>query len=487
MCLEAVKTMGARVLVALIVVSNRVVVGVSGEPVAGGLAIALADALKRYGGIWIGWSGETNSKAVHEIRLFASDGISYGLIDLTEQDYEEYYSGFANRTLWPLMHYRLGLTEFSPGDFAGYKRVNAAFAQRLLDISKPGDLIWVHDYHLIPLAHEMTLAGVTNRMGYFHHIPWPPPEVFCILPAARELLRAMMDYDVVGFQTEKDRDHFCQCLTRELDAQEIAEGHYHVGTRHVRVIALPIGINAESFAAAARNAGEDQTVIETIASIGERSLIIGVDRLDYSKGVAQRMEAYGQFLSDNPHRQAAVEYLQITPLSRSDIPEYEQINQQVAETAGRINGASGEPSWTPIRYLNKAYSRDVLAGLYRAARVGLVTPIRDGMNLVAKEFVAAQDPDDPGVLVLSRFAGAAQQLTSAVIINPFDRSGMANGIETALSMPLSERQQRWDKMMSNTTQQDVVWWIDQFYALLSEPFADNDRDQTGAHITRADI
>jgi trehalose 6-phosphate synthase len=453
---------------ALIVVSNRVVVGDPGEAVAGGLAVALTDALKRYGGTWVGWSGEASSQAAHNIRLFSRDGISYGLIDLTAQDYEEYYTGFANRTLWPLMHYRLGLTEFSPGDFAGYKRVNAAFAQRLLDIAMPGDLIWVHDYHLMPLAHEMTLAGVTNRMAYFHHIPWPPPEVFCILPAARELLRAMMDYDVIGLQTETDRDHFCQCLTRELEAEEIGEGHYRVGLRTVRIVALPIGIEAETFAAAAVSASEDQTVMETIASIGDRALIIGVDRLDYSKGVAQRMEAYGQFLIDNPHRQTAVEYLQITPLSRSDIPEYEQINQQVAETAGRINGASGEPSWTPIRYLNKAYPRDVLAGLYRAARVGLVTPIRDGMNLVAKEFVAAQDPDNPGVLVLSRFAGAARQLTSAVIINPYDRAGMVRAIEAALSMPLQERQERWSGMMSSTTRQDVHWWVDRFYAQLSK-------------------
>lgn len=452
---------------ALIIVSNRVVVASRGEAVAGGLAVALAEALKRHGGTWVGWSGEASSEATHDIRLFSAGGVNYGLIDLTEQDYDEYYTGFANRTLWPLMHYRLGLTEFSPGDFAGYKRVNATFARRLLEIAKPDDLIWVHDYHLMPLAHEMTLAGVTNRMGYFHHIPWPPPEVFCILPAAREVLRAMMDYDVVGLQTETDRDHFCQCLTRELEAEDIGDGHYRVGSRTVHVFALPIGIDAVTFAAAALSAGEDQTVMETVASIGDRALIIGVDRLDYSKGVAQRMEAYGQFLADNAHRQAAVEYLQITPLSRSDIPEYEQINQQVAETAGRINGASGEPSWTPIRYLNKAYPRDVLAGLYRAARVGLVTPMRDGMNLVAKEFVAAQDPDDPGVLVLSRFAGAARQLTSAVIINPYDRAGMARAIESALSMPLKERQERWSSMMSSTTRQDVRWWVDRFHAQLA--------------------
>jgi trehalose 6-phosphate synthase len=451
----------------LIIVSNRVTIASPGEAVAGGLAVALSDALKRFGGTWVGWSGDISDDPGHRIRMQEHDGVTYGLIDLTEQDYDEYYTGFANRTLWPLMHYRTGLTEFSPGDFAGYKRVNAAFASHLIDIARPGDLIWVHDYHLMPLAHEMTLAGVTNRMGYFHHIPWPPPEVFCILPAARELLRTMMDYDVVGLQTATDRDHFCQCLTRELGAEELADGHFRVGNRTVQVVALPIGIDVEAFVTAAEQAAEDQTVMETVASIGDRALIIGVDRLDYSKGVAQRMEAYAQFLTDHPHRRMAVEYVQITPLSRANIPEYEQINQQVAETAGRINGAIGEPSWTPIRYINKAYPREVLAGLYRAARVGLVTPMRDGMNLVAKEFVAAQDPADPGVLIVSRFAGAARQLGSALLVNPYDRAGMAQALERALAMPLGERKDRWKQMMSTTTRHDVAWWVDQFYRELA--------------------
>jgi trehalose 6-phosphate synthase len=450
---------------ALIVVSNRVTVGGPGEA-AGGLAVALSDALKQQGGTWIGWSGETSPEPGNEIRMLAWEGVSYGLIDLTEQDYDEYYTGFANRTLWPLMHYRLGLTEFSPGDFAGYKRVNAAFAQRLLEMAAPGDLIWVHDYHLMPLAHEMTLAGVTNRMGYFHHIPWPPPEVFSILPAARELLRAMMDYDVIGLQTETDRDHFCQCLVRELGAEDLGAHRYEAAGNVVEVLALPIGIDVAAFARAAEQAADDQTVMEAIASIGGRDLIIGVDRLDYSKGVAQRMEAYAQFLADNPHRLTSVEYLQITPLSRSNIPEYEQINQQVAETAGRINGASGEPSWTPIRYLNKSYPREVLAGLYRAASVGLVTPMRDGMNLVAKEFVAAQDPDDPGVLVLSRFAGAARQLHGALIVNPYDRAGMARAIEAGLSMERAERVRRWERMIEVTTRHDVNWWVNAFFERL---------------------
>jgi trehalose 6-phosphate synthase len=451
----------------LIVVSNRVALNENGEPPQGGLAVALFEALKQHGGTWVGWSGEISSGSDNDIRFVTNNGIRYGLIDLTEQDYGEYYTGFANRTLWPLMHYRVGLTEFTPGDFAGYKRVNAAFARHLARVAKPDDLIWVHDYHLMPLARELRLAGLTNRMGYFHHIPWPSTDVFGILPAARELLRAMMDYDVVGLQTEADRDHFCHALLREMEAAQTGARRFGADGRSMQVLALPIGIDVGAFAAEAEAASENAVVAETIESLGRRTLILGVDRLDYSKGVAQRMEAYGQFLQDRPARRASVEYLQITPLSRADIPEYEQINQIVAETAGRINGAVGEPSWTPIRYVNRAYGRDVLAGLYRAARVCLVTPMRDGMNLVAKEFVAAQDADDPGVLVLSRFAGAARQLTDALIVNPYDRNGMADAIEAALQMDLAERQRRWRRMLEKIQAEDIDWWLSTFHAALA--------------------
>ncbi len=455
----------------LIVVSNRVTVAGSGQTAAGGLAVALSEALRQVGGAWLGWSGDIRADDDSaEIREIESDGVRYLLVDLTEQDYTEYYTGFANRSLWPLMHYRIGLTEFSPGDFAGYKRVNANFARRLLAMAEPDDLIWVHDYHLMPLAHEVRQLGGGQRMGYFHHIPWPPAEVFSILPAARELLRAMMEYDVIGLQTAADRDHFCQCLIREADAAQISGSTFRIGGRDIRVMAIPIGIDADAYARAAAESGDNPTVRDTIDSIGDRALMLGVDRLDYSKGVVQRMEAYAHFLETHPHRRTTIEYLQITPLSRADIPEYEQINQMVAETAGRINGSTGEPSWTPIRYVNKPFPREVLAGLYRAADVCLVTPMRDGMNLVAKEFVAAQDAANPGVLVLSRFAGAARQLSGAVIVNPYDKDAMAQAIERALAMPLPERRSRWRSMIKNVRRYDIAWWVATFLdALKARP------------------
>ncbi len=452
---------------ALIVVSNRVAVGETDEPPQGGLAAALFEALRLHGGTWVGWSGEISDSSANHMRIVERHGIRYGLIDLTEQDYDEYYAGFANRSLWPLMHYRVGLTEFSPGDFAGYKRVNAVFARHVRRIAGPSDLVWVHDYHLMPLAHELRLAGLTNRMGYFHHIPWPSLDVFGILPAARELLRVMMDYDVVGLQTDADRDHFRHALMAEMQASQTGDRRYQTGSRSTQVMTLPIGIDVRAFAESARVAIGNPVVHETVESLGGRALILGVDRLDYSKGVPQRMEAYAQFLQDNPGRRGSVEYLQIAPLSRADIPEYEQVNQIAAETAGRINGMVGDASWTPIRYVNRAYGRDVLAGLYRAARVCLVTPMRDGMNMVAKEFVAAQDAADPGVLILSRFAGAARQLCDALIVNPYDKAAVAAAIETALGMDLAERRRRWSSMAEAIAGTDISWWLNSFHDVLS--------------------
>jgi trehalose 6-phosphate synthase len=465
--------------VALIIVSNRVMAGSAGEPATGGVASTLLQALQRLGGTWLGWSGDMAEADEPSVRRLTEEGVAYWLIDLTPHDYREYYAGFANRALWPLMHYRLGLTTFSQDDFAGYLRVNSAFAHQVMACAGADDQIWVHDYHLMPLAQALAELGSRHRTGYFHHIPWPPPAVFRSLPCARVILRAMMQFDVIGLQTAQDAEHFGQCLRSELGAREITgkrhQGRrrgprwYRLADRAVKVVVLPIGIDPDAFAVPFDSAAVDPVVAETLESIGTHRMIIGVDRLDYSKGVAQRMEAYAQFLSDNPCRRRTVEYVQITPLSRSDIPEYEAINQEVAETAGRINGAEGEPSWTPIRYINRSYPRGVLAGLYNAASVALVTPMRDGMNLVAKEFIAAQSADDPGVLILSRFAGAAAQFRTALQVNPHDKSEVAGAIEAALSMPLRERKRRWRAMQASVLAEDADWWADSFIAQLTAP------------------
>ena len=443
----------------LIVVSNRVAFpDPTGKAAAGGLATALREALSERGGIWFGWSGKVADEPSREPRIIDRGRLRYALMDLSATDHAEYYNGFANRALWPTMHYRLSLAEFSRSDYAGYLRVNGAFARALAGLVEPGDLVWVHDYHLIPLGSELRALGVENPVGYFHHIPWPAPEVLGMLPGNRDLLSAMMDFDVVGLQTEGDGDNLRRALGREVGVSVIGDGFLAAGGRRMRLRRYPVGIDAEEFRQSAESAATDPVVSQTVASIGSRRLLIGVDRLDYSKGVPERMEGFERFLVSNPDLRGRVTYLQIAPQSRSDVPEYADLNRQVNETVGRINGTLGDPSWAPINLVTHPYPRPVLAGLYRFADVGLVTPMRDGMNLVAKEYVAAQDPEDPGVLVLSKFAGAAEQLGDALLVNPYDKFEVAEAMRDALYMGLEERRGRWSAMYRSVAERDISWW-----------------------------
>jgi trehalose 6-phosphate synthase len=452
----------------LIVVSNRVAVpDPAGKASAGGLATALTEALAERGGIWFGWSGKVADEPSLEPRIVDRGRLRYALMDLSPNDHAEYYNGLANRALWPTMHYRLSLAEFSRSDYAGYRRVNGAFARVLAGLIEPGDLVWVHDYHVIPLGSELRALGVENPIGYFHHIPWPAPEVLGMLPGSRDLLSSMMDYDLVGLQTEVDVDNLRRALVWDVGASVVSASDVSEGGRRLRLRRYPVGIDPEEFRQAAERAASDPMVSETVASIGSRRLLIGVDRLDYSKGVPERMEAYERFLLSNPDLRGRVVFLQIAPQSRSEVPEYADVYRQVNETVGRINGTLGEPSWAPINLVTHPYSREVLAGLYRFAGVGLVTPMRDGMNLVAKEYVAAQDPENPGVLVLSKFAGAAEQLTDALLVNPYDKFEVAEAMREAVYMGLEERRARWEAMQRCVVESDIAWWRAAFLGDLS--------------------
>lgn len=453
----------------LVVVSNRVTMPERGEKVAaGGLAVALRSALEQHGGLWFGWSGAISSEPAATMEPVKHGKVSYAVTDLTEAERQSYYLGFANRALWPLMHYRLGLTEFTRADYAGYLGVNRRFARLLIPLLKPDDIIWIHDYHLIPLAAELRRRGVTNRIGYFHHIPWPPAEVFGSLPFSSTLISTMTAYDLIGLQTQNDVANLIGGLVALSGARR--EGNrVRTGQREAVVQAFPIGIDVEGFRKLAQASVRvaTQPVRATTAPLGSRKLVIGVDRLDYSKGIVQRLEAFGTFLRNHPEHRGEVGLLQIAPPSRSDVPEYAELDRMSDEVAGRLNAALGEFDWTPIRVVKKAYSRSALAGLYRRAQVGLVTPMRDGMNLVAKEYVAAQNPEDPGVLVLSRFAGAAQQLGEALIVNPFDTHEVAEAIRTALAMPLSERRRRFERLYATISSTDIDWWTSRYLAALS--------------------
>jgi len=452
----------------LVVVSNRVPNPANSRTRAGGLAVALEQALKQRGGVWLGWSGEAVAEPDPTPTLHAAGNVSYAYLDLTPDDVQEYYNGYSNRALWPLMHTRLDLTEFARKDLASYLDVNRRFATALAAMVREDDIVWVHDYHMIPLASELRRLGLKNRIGYFHHIPWPAPDILTALPRHDDLVRALLQFDLVGLQTEADADNLFAYLTREYGLRSNGRGIVGWDDKTTRIAHFPIGIETEGFAKRARRAGKASFVHEITESLMGRKMIIGVDRLDYSKGVPERMAAFEKLIESDADWINKVTYLQITPRSRSEVPEYADIERSVSETAGRVNGRFGEANWTPIRYVNRSYGRTALAGLYRAAAVGLVTPFRDGMNLVAKEYVAAQDPEDPGVLVLSRFAGAAAELDGALLVNPYDGEGVAKSIGAALVMPLEERRARWREMWARLVENPVDVWADRFLSALED-------------------
>ncbi len=439
----------------LVVVSNRVPLPSERGAKAGGLAVALTDALQP-GTLWFGWSGRRSSRGGGAIRVQRSDSITYATIDLTEADYHSFYVNFSNGALWPLLHYRLGLVEFDSEDYQGYQSVNRQFAAALKPLLKADDLIWVHDYHLMPMAAELRALGVANRIGFFLHTPFVPPTIFQALPRAAALLAGLCCYDVVGFHTVAYRSAFLDCVADSFDVHADHAGRFVFRGRTVQAIVDPIGIDADGFAAQAAKAagGADARMLRE--SLGGKALAIGVDRLDYSKGLSNRFVAIGRFFASYPQHRKQVSFLQVAARSREDQGAYQRLRRELDRIVGETNGKYSEFDWTPLRYMTRAVKRETLAGFFREARLAVVTPLRDGMNLVAKEFIAAQDPADPGVLILSRFAGAADELPQALIVNPYDTDEIADAMHRALSMELSERQDRWKAMhhtVAHTTAQ----------------------------------
>ena len=453
----------------LVVVSNRVAAVKQSRPGAeGGLAVAVRAALRERGGIWFGWSGKVLERDYGNPTLTQGGKITYATIDLTQRDYDDYYIGFSNSTLWPLCHYRLDLTEFAQRTWAGYQRVNTLFAHRLQPMLEDSDTVWVHDYHFTLLADMLRSAGCKQKMGFFLHIPWPSLEVLLALPQHRHIVQALCAYDLLGFQTEDHLHCFLDYIQREAGGEVDKDGTVRAFGRTLKAKAFPIGIDTEMFAQMAVESEESKQVHRLKESLGQRDLMIGVDRLDYSKGLIKRVEAFEHLLTAYPDNRGNVVFLQINPPSRSDVAEYIDIKRELEATAGHVNGTFAEYDWVPIRYLNKSFSRRVLAGFFRVGRVGLVTPLRDGMNLVAKEYVAAQSEEDPGVLVLSRFAGAARELDGALIVNPYDVEGVAERMQEALTMPLEARQERWRSMYKSIAENDVTAWRESFLQALQK-------------------
>ena len=453
----------------LVVVSNRL--ADPRKPAAGGLAVALGETLARTGGLWFGSSGATAEDiAPGEGRLQTRQAgkVTLATVDLCAEDHAAYYLGYSNSVLWPVFHYRLDLADFNPAYLAGYRRVNQMFARKLLPLLREDDVIWVHDYHLIPLAAELRALGCRQRIGFFLHIPVPPPLIMAALPQHEWLMRSFFAYDLVGLQSEADVVHFTRCMVTEAGAEELGAQRLRAYNATVRVAAFPIGIDVEEFQALAAAPDAVNTCEAMRAEYSRRQLLLGIDRLDYSKGIPQRVRAFRQLLERYPENRSSATLVMIASPSRDDVNAYSDLRQELEGLCGAINGDYGTLEWMPLRYIHRTVARRRVPGMCRAARVGLVTPLRDGMNLVAKEYVVAQDEADPGVLVLSRFAGAAEQLKEALLVNPYDTQGMADAIQAALRMPLAERQWRHQRLLERVKREDVHWWRRSFLQALEE-------------------
>jgi trehalose 6-phosphate synthase len=450
----------------LVAVSNRVE-SPRGAPAAGGLAVALVEALREHRGLWLGWSGRTRDKPSTEAKIEPAEGFDLATIDLDPIDYDSYYNGFANHCLWPVVHFRTDIAEFNVSEYEAYRRVNACFAEAMVPLLEPDDLIWIHDYHLFCLPAELRSRGVRQRIGFFLHTPFPPRDILATLPRHAELMRGLFDCELLGLQTAQDVERFTVYAERELGAR-VQGDTLHAFGRTLRVGAFPVGIDAERFRDLAHSTEGQREYERMRGALRGRQQIIGVDRLDYSKGLLRRLHGYELLLARHPATHGSVDMLQIAPISRGDVKAYRDFRREIEQRAARINGRFAQVDWTPVRYLNRALPRRTLAGFFRASRVGLVTPMRDGMNLVAKEYVAAQDADDPGVLVLSRFAGAAQQMEAALIVNPYDSEEVCEALQRALGMPRAERRERHAALLEGVTRQDITQWRRRYVAALQQ-------------------
>jgi trehalose 6-phosphate synthase len=451
----------------LVVVSNRVA-DLESAAQSGGLAVALGAALKETGGVWFGWDGNVVEDDADPVpSLVRHDAVTVVTVPLTRSDYDNYYLGYSNKVLWPSLHYRLGLLDYQSTFLEGYRRVNAMMADHLAKLITVQDLVWAHDYHLIPLASELRKLGVRTRIGFFLHIPFPPPDVLVAVPEHAWLVETLFAYDVVGFQTAGDVANFQRYVVEQAGGKLQPDGRIAAFGRSIVAGCFPIGIDPDSIRDMAHTSEANAQIQRLAQRTLNRLQIIGVDRLDYTKGLPDRLRAFRRLLEMYPENVKRVTLMQIAPPTREEVAAYTDIRQELEGLSGAINGEYGDFDWTPVRYIHRAIPRDTLAALFRGSKAGLVTPLRDGMNLVAKEYVAAQDDDDPGVLILSRFAGAAADLEEALIVNPFDVDDVANAMQRALNMPYEERLERYRALIARVRKRDVKHWREQFLATLN--------------------
>ena len=450
----------------LVVVSNRVPLPSSGQK-TGGLAVALDGLMEKRGGLWFGWSGTIADGPTAALAQVESAGaVDYATIDLTQEEHDRYYNNFSNGVLWPLLHTMPELMKFDRRDAQAYREVNTRIAASLQPLLRPDDLIWVHDYHLMPLPAALRARGVKNPIGFFLHVPFASPDVLTAAPAVASLVRDLLAADLIGFQTDNDLANFAATAQSLTGAVRVSTTALLLGGRRIKLGVFPVEIEPRSFARMAAEMAQSEPCERLRRSLQGERLILGVDRLDPTKGLVQRLAGYRRLLEKHTALHRQVTLLQIAAVSRKDVGSYRRLRSELDRAAGNLNAELGEPDWTPLRLIAKASVRPAVAGTMRLARVGLVTPLRDGMNLVAKEYVAAQDPADPGVLVLSRFAGAARQLEAALLVNPHDADALADALDAALRMDLAERQARWQALWAAIENRSPVVWGRSFVASL---------------------
>ncbi|BCS89525.1 alpha,alpha-trehalose-phosphate synthase (UDP-forming) [Pseudodesulfovibrio sediminis] len=461
----------------LVVVSNRLPVALKKvddawavKQGAGGLVTAMAPVLKNRGGAWIGWAGASSDPDMDVDGLlsdFCSDaGYDLATVPLTKQEVDDYYFGFSNEIIWPLFHDLQTRCRFHPRYWRAYLDVNFKFAEVVARKSTPDDYIWVQDYHLMHQAFFLKSMGVKRNTGFFLHIPFPPPDIFMKLPWRWKVIQALTEYDLVGFQTVQDRRNFMGCLQR-LMPEAKAEGRgavvtVTVGNRRFRLGAFPISIDYNQFSGLAKRPEVAQQAFDVKEALRHRKIILGVDRLDYTKGIPERIQSFHTLLRRYPDMVGKVNFIQIAVPSREEVDEYKELRQEIEQLVGRVNGEFSFPGWVPVHYHYRSLPHEELVAYYSAADIGLVTPLRDGMNLVAKEYCACNNSGS-GVLVLSEFAGAAAQLQKhAYLVNPYDMEGIAKALHRALHWGRDERKASMLKLREQVRKNNIFWWVDSF-------------------------
>lgn len=461
----------------LVIVSNRLPVVIERRDDAwiaragsGGLVTALAPVLQREGGMWIGWPGTgcTDQAELERVLAQHTSDVGYELkpVAMSQAEIEGFYQGFCNEIIWPLFHDLQSRCNFVPDYWTKYVAVKQTYADVVRRCVRPDDFIWVHDYHLLGLGRRLREQGVTNRIGFFLHIPFPPPDIFCKLPWRREVLEGLLHNDIVGFQTPRDLENFLDCIRKLLPDVRRQQRRGVIrcmrGERATDFGVFPIGIDAAHFAKEAAGEPVTHRVQELRRDMPGQQIVLGIDRLDYTKGIPDRLRAFHLALQRSPELHRKVSLIQVIVPSRESVPEYQELKGRIERLVAQINGEFTQPGWVPIHYVFRSLDWRELLAYYRAADVALVTPLKDGMNLVAKEYCACQ-VDGDGVLILSEFAGAAVQLKhDAILVNPYDLNGVADAIRHGVTLTRKQRRPAMRRLRNSVQRQDVFWWVQRF-------------------------